>query len=108
MSNALPKPDEPLSAVREADAVMELEAIICESLQISVGLPTTAANDLAMKMVRVIRLRHGGSGVYIPATNKAERDAAIRAELRPGNAAEVATRHGLSIRAVYKIANRRD
>lgn len=36
-----------------------------------------------------------------------QRDVAIRAELRTGNADEVARRHGISRRRVYEIANRR-
>lgn len=35
------------------------------------------------------------------------RDAAIRAELRPGNADDVGKRHGLSRTQVYEIAGRR-
>jgi Mor family transcriptional regulator len=91
----------------DADSVIELESIICEGLSLSLGLPVGAAANLATKIVRVLRVRSGGSLVYIPAADKTQRDAAIRAELRPGNAADVAARHHLSVSAVYKIANRR-
>lgn len=102
-----PKPHDTLSPAQEADAALELEAMLVESLQLCAGLPTVAANDLAVKLVKVLRLRHGGLDVYIPAPSKAERDAAIRAELRTGNAADVAQRHGVSIRWVYYLAKRR-
>lgn len=99
--------DTPRSPALEADAALELEAMLGESLALCLGLPPLPSAELAGKLVCVLRLRHGGGEVYIPAASRAERDAAIRAELRPGNAGELAARHNLSISAVYKIANRR-
>lgn len=95
------------SPALQADAVMELETILGDSLETSLGLAPSVSHDLATKMVRVMRIKHPGTRVYIAAPSKEERDAAIRADLRPGNAAEVAAKWDLSISAVYKIANKR-
>lgn len=101
-------PDAPRkSPAVEADAALELEAIVGECLQLCLGLHGPAVLDLANKMVKVLRVRHGGGDVYIPAADKTERNAAIRAALRTGNAAEVAADHDLNPSTVYKIARRR-
>lgn len=91
----------------EADAALELEAMLGETVALCLGLSMSCAHGIAQKMVKVLRMRHGGSDVYIPARSRRERDASIRAELRTGNAAELAARHGISVSAVYKIAGRR-
>jgi len=62
------------------------------------------ATEWADTLVNALREKHGGEEVYIKAADCSERNAAIRAELRTGNAADVAKRHGLSIQSVYRIA----
>lgn len=65
------------------------------------------ATEIAMLCVETVRNEHGGERLYVPALSKLSRDAAIRSELRTGNAAEVAARWNLSERRVYQIARRR-
>lgn len=91
----------------EADAALELEAILGEAVALCLGLPLTCSHGIARNLVKVLRMRHGASDVYIPAPDRKARDASIKAELRTGNAADIAARHNLSVSTVYKIAARR-
>lgn len=101
-------PDAPRkSPAVEADAALMLETMVAECLQLCLGLTGPATLDLANKMVKVLRVQYGGGDVYIPAPDKTERNAAIRAALRTGNAAEVAAEHDLDVSTVYRIAGRR-
>lgn len=95
------------SPAQTADAILELESMLSEALSVAVGLPVSVSAQVAENMVTLLRLMHPGTRVYIPCPSMEERDAAIRSELRPGNAADVAAKWGLSISAVYKIANRK-
>lgn len=71
------------------------------------GLNEKDATDWADGIVCALRRDHGGDDVYLKALDTDARDAAIRAELRTGNAAEVAARYGITARRVYQIANQR-
>lgn len=97
-------PDAPRrSPAQEADAALVLESIMAECLQLSLGLPEPVCQELTSKMVKVLRVRCGGGDLYIPAADKAERNAAIVAQLRAGNVAQVAAEYGLDTSQVYRI-----
>jgi Mor family transcriptional regulator len=96
-----------ISPAFEADSVLELESVLSESLECSLGLQPGTASDLAAKLVKVMRIRNPGTRLYIAAPSREERYAVIRAELRPGNAADLAAQFNISVSAVYKLANRR-
>lgn len=70
--------------------------------------PEQLATDLAELFVATMAQLEDGE---LLATKRAirrrarrERDLKIRAELRPGNASEVAARHGVSVTRAYEIA----
>jgi Mor family transcriptional regulator len=65
------------------------------------------ATEVATLCVETVRDEYGGERLYVPAMSKLSRDAAIREELRTGNAGEVARRWNISERRVYQIARRR-
>src|SRR5690606_13914654 len=92
---------------QEADAAVELEAVLSDALAVTLGLPLGCSHGLAQKLIKVLRVRHGGADLYIPSAPRAERNAIIRQELRTGNAGQLAARFGISVSAVYKIAGRR-
>lgn len=69
--------------------------------------PEQLATEVATLCVETVRAEYGGERLYVPAMSKLTRDAAIREELRTGNAAEVARRWNLSESRVYQIARRR-
>jgi hypothetical protein len=91
----------------EADAAVELEAMLGEAVALCLGLPLSCSHGIARNLVKVLRIRHGASEVYIPAPDRKARDASIKAELRTGNAADLAARHNISVSSVYKIARKR-
>lgn len=103
----IPMTESPKSPAIEADAALELEAILGEAVALCLGLSLTCSHGIARNLVKVLRMRHGASDVYIPAPDRKARDASIRADLRTGNAADLAARHNISVSAVYKIARRR-
>ncbi len=98
---------ETTSPAQDADAAFELEAILAEALHMCCGYDARAAGIKAHELVKVIRQNHPNTKIRIPTPCKQERNKLIRDQLRPGNAAEVAARHGLSVSAVYKIAGGR-
>lgn len=98
---------EATSPALDADAVYELEAIVAEALELCCGFGRQDAADKAHQLVTVMREKHPNTKIRIPTASKQERNKRIRDELRPGNAAEIASREGLSVSAVYKIANSR-
>lgn len=65
------------------------------------------ATEIAMLCIDTLRDEHGGERLYVAAPSKHSRNAAVRAELRTGNAEDVAKRHGISVRRVYEIAGSR-
>lgn len=71
------------------------------------GFDEKNATETAIYLVDRMRETAGGDAVYIPCASKAERNARIKRDLRPGNAAEIAARERLSVSAVYKIAGQR-
>lgn len=95
------------SPAAEEDSAAELEAILTEALHLVLGLPAGDAFTRARALTQHLRNTHGGTKLYIPATDRRARNAAIRARLRRGNAAEVAQEFGVSVRTVYIAAAER-
>lgn len=70
------------------------------------GLDEPLALALAEKVIAGCRRKWGAQEIYIPAPDKADRDAAIRREFNGRNLAEVCQRHGVSRSRVYEIVSR--
>lgn len=69
-------------------------------------IPTDQAADLAVEITEGIRARFGGSQVYIPkgdANRRAQRDQAILREFDGGNHRDLAIRHSLSLKEIYRV-----
>ena len=82
---------------------MLLQGELAEGLRNEIGLLPEFANDWAARLTRFLRLRLGAQQVYVPAPDKAERDAAIYREFDGTNGAAVMKRHGISRSRLYQI-----
>ncbi|MCZ2498147.1 hypothetical protein GN316_15385 [Xylophilus sp. Kf1] len=99
----------PQSSAQAEDAAVQLERDFVEIVREEIGMHETLANVFAQALVRGLRRRHGGQEFYIPAPDRAERDAAIRRDFTGagGNIEELMRRHGLSRSRIYEIAGAR-
>lgn len=70
------------------------------------GYTEQLATEVATLCVETVRAEYGGERLYVPAPSKLARDEAIRRDLRPGNAEDLAREWNLSVTRVYEIANR--
>lgn len=93
----------PKAAAREL-LVDEFTAIV----RAEIGMSEPLARDYASAIVRGLCALHGGGSLYIPASDKSERNAAIRAEFNGTNLAEVCRKHGVARTTLYQIVRRRD
>lgn len=81
----------------------EMTAIVREEI----GMNELFAAQIAEAITRGLRRRMGGDYHYIPAPDKAARDAAVRADFNGQNRDEVCRRHGISKTQFYRIIGRR-
>lgn len=73
------------------------------------GVEDGAAGDAAMMLCDRFRRDFGGERHYVPRSDKARRDRAIKAELAAGRkGAEVAERHGVHPSTVSRVARTED
>lgn len=99
---------EPLSSTGAAaeEQMLLLAYSMRDRLMQAHAYPEALATEIAMLCVDTLRDEYGGDKLYVAAPSKQSRDAAIRAEARTGNAAQVARRWGISERRVYQIWGR--
>ena len=76
----------------------ELRAVVREEFKLSDTLAEKAADVLLVGL----RKRIGGQEVYLPAADKAKRNAAIRAAFNGRNMDEVCKVYGVSADTVYR------
>lgn len=76
----------------------------CLSGEIPVGQEQIAR--LSRRIVNRLQDRMGGAYVYIPSAIAA-RQAAIRSEFNGRNARQIADQHGVSLRTVYRLTDRK-
>lgn len=93
----------PSSAAQSEDAAIQLEHDFVEIIRSRIGLNEALATIHAQEIVRGLRERRGGESLWIPASDKTERDAAIRREFNGQNREEVMRRHGISRSRLYQI-----
>lgn len=95
------------------DQAIQLHREYVEIVREEIGLHEQFANDIAAAIVRGMRKRYGGQtmgakgSIYVPAPDKSNRNAAIRAEFMGSNAAEVCKKHGVSRTTLYRIVSER-
>jgi Mor family transcriptional regulator len=85
------------------DARAQLHADFTEIVRAEIGMNEQFASDMASAILRGLCSRLGGREVYIPAEDKAARNAAIRAEFDGTNSDAVCRRHGISRSRLYQI-----
>lgn len=106
-------PTTPNTPAQIEDQAIQLHREFVEIIRAEVGLHDQFANDMAAAIVRGMRERYGGQtlgakgSIYIPAPDKGERNAAIRAEFNGTNAAEVCKKHGIGRSRLYQIVSQR-
>lgn len=76
----------------------ELLAVVRDEI----GMAETFAEPFADALLRGLRARIGGREVYVPAADKMDRDAQIRARFNGRNLREVMREFGVSQRTVYR------
>ena len=97
----------PSSNTQAEDAAVQLEHEITAIVREETGLKEPMAEMMAKAIVRGMRERLGGDDLYIPAPDRSERYAAIRAEFKGTNLADVCKKYGVSARTVYRAAQSR-
>jgi Mor family transcriptional regulator len=76
-------------------------------LRTEVGMKEEFASPIAAAFLRGVCSRMGGKTVYIPAENRTERNAAIRAMFDGTNIDEVCQKFGISRATAYRITGQR-
>lgn len=92
----------------QTDAQVEDDALLLESeftaiVREEVGMHEAFASQVARALVRGLRKRMPAQQLYIPAPDKAERDAAIRREFNGRNTEELMRRYDVGRRRLYQI-----
>jgi Mor family transcriptional regulator len=101
--------DHPTPAQLE-DQAIQLHREFVEILRAAIGFNEHLAHEAAVAVVRELRARYGGQTlgrkgtIYIPAPDKSERNAAIRAEFIGSNAKEICKKYGIGRTRLYEIA----
>lgn len=91
----------------QSDNEFHLHQILTSALVRKFSINEVAAAVLAQEVAHGLREAAGGSEIYIPAPNKADRDDAIRRMFNGRNVEEIRRQYGLSQRQIYRIANGR-
>jgi len=82
-----------------AELKFEFTNIVTEEI----GFNELFASQIAEALVRGLRKHYGGRKLYIPAPDKAERNAAIKAEFNGRNHESVCHRYSISRTTLYEI-----
>lgn len=91
------------TAAQVEDDALLLESEFTAIVREEVGMHEAFASQVARALVRGLRKRMPAQQLYIPAPDKAERDAAIRREFNGRNAEEVMRRYDIGRRRLYQI-----
>lgn len=88
------------------DTAIGLKFEITSIVREEIGFNEHFASQIADALVRGLRKKFGGDDIYIPAPDKAARNAAIKAEFKGTNLEEICRKYDLSPSAVYKIVGK--
>ncbi len=86
------------------DSASVLRGELLEIVREEIGMVDGFAEMFADALLRGMRARMGGREVYIPAPDKSDRDAQIRAMFNGRNLTEVMRRFGVCRSVVYRAA----
>lgn len=95
----------PQSAAQVEDAAIQLERDFVDIVREEIGMNEQLAGIFAQALVRGLRRRMGGTELWVPAPDKAERNAAIRREFTGTRESlrDVMRRHNVSRSTVYEV-----
>ena len=88
------------------DAAVSLLYEMTTIVREEIGFNELFAAQIAEALVRGLRRRLGADYLYIPAPDKTERDAAIRARFNGTNREEVCRAFGISKSQLYRIVGK--
>ena len=97
------------SPAKTADASIQLQREILDIVREETGMHEPLAIVLAASIERGLRKRFGGQtmgtrgDIYIPAPDRAERNAAVLADFNGTNHAQVCAKHSISPATFYRI-----
>lgn len=104
---ALAAPTRTVARHHPDDARVQWHAELTEICRAEIGMNEAFASLHAAAILRGLSARYGGAEVYIPAEDKTERNAAIRAEFNGRNAHDLIRKYGISRAWLYKIVGDR-
>lgn len=84
-----------------------LRAELTDVVREQLGIQGPQAIQTAEALLRGLMSRMGGQGIYIPMPPRSELHAAILADFRGDNAAEVRSKYGISKSTLYRILTSR-
>lgn len=107
-TQSTPPPFTSTPAQRE-DQALQLHREFVDIVRTATGMHEPMVNTMAAAIVAELRQRWGGNrlgrkDIYIPAPDKSERNARIRADFNGTNAADVCRKHGIGRSRLYEIA----
>lgn len=91
------------TAIHPDDARALLHAELTDIVRVEIGMNEQFASDMAGAILRGLSRLHGGADLYIPAEDKAQRNAAVRAAFNGRNHADVMRKFGISQSTLYRI-----
>lgn len=101
-------PRSDLTPAQADDAAVQLEHDFIAIVREEIGMHESLATIVAQALVRGLRRRNGGQSLWIPAPDKALRDAAIRREFIGPNIKEIMAKYGIGRSRVYQIVGTPD
>lgn len=95
--------NKPLTAGQAEDAAVQLQQDMVSIVREEIGMHESIAAMFAAALVRGLRRRMGGRELYIPAADRAARNAGIRRDFDGTNLAEVMATYNVSRSTVYDV-----
>lgn len=92
-----------INPAHNEDAAVALLYEVTAIVREETGLSEALASHFAAAITRGLRKRLGGAEFYIPAQDKAERDAALRAEFNGRNLDDLCKKYDITQRQGYRI-----
>lgn len=88
------------------DGSLDLLAEMVEIVRQELAVNACDADQIAAAIMRGMRRRYGATEIYIPAPDKAERDAAIKRDFNGRNVDEVRHAHHVSRATIYRVSGK--
>lgn len=89
------------------DALVSLITDVGEELRLALNITEQAATELAKTVVTGLQKKLGAGDIYLPAIDKAERNAQVLREFNGQNHKAVCEKNQISLKTLYNILNSR-